>query len=401
MEAIVESLLLEGLAKKTKYYRDLPKPLDYSTYDILFNNSKKSRWQGPSPLTVVHIDGYDPVRTVSEFIDERVTRNENLINQTIQYAKRLGLPVPKTKLHIWVSDRQPWMLSGVDHKVPIYVYAAPLNSKFILFPDNSYDCLETSQKYTGSGLNWDQIKLKFNEYHTDSKQEEKQDTPISKQDVIFFKGTPTTLKHSRLREQLYLNSVNDTLCTGKESLFKPSNLRNTNDIDIILRNDIKRGKLSERMVVQLDAWKSYVPVWEFAKYKYLLNLPGHYPWSNRMKYLFMSKSLVINVSVITKGSDYIDEPFETISDYIFKPSVDYLDINMTYFVPKNRHALNTPVEQVTENNRVYNDILSAVDVSADIYTKITNSAYDKANALNLDHIYKYMYHLILFNAEIF
>jgi hypothetical protein len=155
------------------------------------------------------------------------------------------------------------------------------------------------------------------------------------------------------------------------------------------------------MVVQLDAWKSYVPVWEFAKYKYLLNLPGHYPWSNRMKYLFMSKSLVINVSVITKGSDYIDEPFETISDYIFKPSVDYLDINMTYFVPKNRHALNTPVEQVTENNRVYNDILSAVDVSADTYTKITNSAYDKANALNLDHIYKYMYHLILFNAEIF
>lgn len=388
----IECALLYGLTEKTKYYRDLSRPRDYNVYNVLFNNSKKSMWQGPSPLTVVHIDGYNPVRTVAEFTDDRVLRNENLINQTVQYAKRQGLPVPKTKLHIWVSDRQPWMLGGVDKLVPIYVYAAPAGSRFILFPDNSFDCLEVSKKYDKAGLNWDQIKSRI-----------KENLVVDKKPVIFFKGTPTTIKHSKLREQMYLNATNNTLCSGTENLFKPSNSHSIKDIEVILAGDIKHDKhiTSDKMIIQLDAWKSYVPVWEFTKYKYLLNLPGHYPWSNRMKYLFMTRSLVINVSVTTVGSDYVDEPFETIISYIFKQGTDYLDYNMTYFVPKNRHALQTCTEQITENNRVYNAILSTVDVSDSTYDKITNSAYGKANELNLDHICKYIYRLILFNAEIF
>lgn len=391
MDQQVEKDLLEGLNQKTQYYRELPRPLDKSAYNTLFENSKKSRWQGPSSLTVVHLDGYKLAKTVSEFRDDRVIRNENLINQTIQYAKENNLPIPATSLHIWVSDRQPWMLGGVDKKVPIYVFAAPKNSKFILFPDNSFDCLETSAKYSGSGMNWDQIKQKFLE-----------NPIIDKKDIIYFKGTPTTFKHSRLREQLYLIAKNGTYCTGKESLFKPAEERKTNNANTALSKDlIKNPKPNEHVLIDLDAWNTYIPVWEFAKYKYLLNLPGHYPWSNRMKYLFLTKSLVINVSVTTIGSDYVDEPFETIIDYIFKPNVDYLDKHTTYFVPKHRHSLDTPIEQITENNIVFNYITSVRDTPRDLYDKITESAYTKASTLNMTHIYKYIYNLILFNAEIF
>lgn len=441
-EDAITSSLLEGLSRKTKYYRDLSHPLKYSDYDIMMDPKQKTLWEGPSPLTVIHIDGYKPVRTDAAFSDDRVVRNESMINQTIQYAKKNGLPVPKTKLHVWVSDRQPWgRLNEVDKSVPVYLYAAPRNSRFILFPDNTYDLLEISRKYSGTGLNWDQIKSKFYEQsdkinkqtsgvikqisgileqiddflaQTGSFHEHKDElikkisavsdrmNNILKQNVIYFKGTPTTLRHSRIREQIYLNTLNDSLCTGKETLFKPGLQRESNDVDIVLKDDIKRNVTpSDKMIIQLDAWKSYIPVWEFAKYKYLLNLPGHYPWSNRMKYLFLTKSLVINVSVTTKGSDYVDEPFDTISDYIFKPDEDYVDIGMTYFVPKRRHGIDTPVEQITENNRVYKEILSVMNTPSEAYARMTKSAYDKANAFSMEHIYMYLYHLILFNAEIF
>jgi hypothetical protein len=385
MDEFIKNRFITRLAPKLDYYRKSSSKLDANIYDKLKVASKLSRHQMPYPMHVVHISESSVV-TVCEFRNDRSVRNENLIKNTVAWAKKNNLPIPTTSLHIWISDRQPWAVAGVDKLVPIYVFAAPKNSNFILFPDGSFDALETSQKYDGACLDWDGIKKAILEHKAGEKK-----------NIIYFKGVPSTLKHSRIREQLQLMSENKgTPCVGNEPLF--------NAIESIdSKKQTAKAKVSQdpSMLVKLDAWQSYDPIWSFAKYKYLLNLPGHYPWSNRLKYLFLMKSLVINLDVRTIGSDYIDEPFETIANYIFDEGVDYTSLTMSYYVPKNRHAKRVPIEQVYENNDIYEKLKKVADTPPDVYDRIVNSAFEKANALTNEHVYFYIYQLILFNAEIF
>jgi hypothetical protein len=130
----------------------------------------------------------------------------------------------------------------------------------------------------------------------------------------------------------------------------------------------------------------YVPMYDFCKYKYLLNLPGHQPWSYRMTKILLMKSLIFDVSVYQtyiykeNGKKIInknDKWIQFYSDY-FKPDKDYIEIKYNW------------TENLTRNstiNNIYkecNKLFKKYENDIDKYKKITDSSYKKANSLNMN-----------------
>jgi len=89
--------------------------------------------------------------------------------------------------------------------------------------------------------------------------------------------------------------------------------------------------------IYLDAWTNYEPMYKWCHHKYLLDLPGHYPWSTRIKYLLLMKSLVLNVNVRTFGVGFIEEPWVDFTSYFFRPGRDYIQFIYNYHhIPRNK-----------------------------------------------------------------
>ena len=123
---------------------------------------------------------------------------------------------------------------------------------------------------------------------------------LDKKDIIFFKGMNTTLYNHNLREYI------------KNSL--------DSETDIIFKNAMYYKWLTKYNYESVDT---------FTKYKFLLNLPGRYPWSTRLKYLYLSKGFIINVRVKTLG-DGDEDYYKSFIDLIV-PDTLCFNINMTYY----------------------------------------------------------------------
>ena len=172
----------------------------------------------------------------------------------------------------------------IDIKFPFWVLAAPRNSNFIIFPETSIQCLDINKKYGSNCNNWDQV----------SKICKSKIVPFNKKlNNVYFKGTNTTKNNSNIREYLNINA--------------PKNI-----------------------IVNIDAWNNYETPCSWSKYKFLLNLPGNYTWSNRLKYLFLLKSLVINVETYIVGDSFKDEPYISFIDLLIDKN-DYIPIEHVYY----------------------------------------------------------------------
>lgn len=292
----------------------------------------------------------------SETIDARITDIHLMIQNALEYAKTNNIIVNNTILHIWILDRYPYDVVDLDITFPIYVFAKPKNTNYLIIPDNTFMCLSLYKKYQKCH-SFDIIKKKIKSKCNDIKFK-------NKLPIIYFKGTPTTKTNSKLRETLEKYS-----------------------------ND------KEWIDIKLDGWDNYQPIYEFCKYKYLLNLPGHWQWSNRFKYLFLMKSLVININVSYVGKDYKDEPYITFIDYFVKPDEDYINIDATYnHIKRNEHD-----SKNDETNKM------VIDKLADIYQwsennpkktrKIVKSGYKKIKNLKNESIYQYVINAINLNSQ--
>lgn len=314
---------------------------------------------------MVEIKIKNNVVTSSEGKDDRLVHTKQLINNTISWCKKNNLKVPNTTLYIWISDRFPWYVSNLD-KFPIYVYARPKNIRMPIFPDNTFQCLTLEKKYRGECYDWDQIK--------DIVKKECKSVP--KEKIIYFKGTPTTRSIHRLREKLQEYSKKD----------------------------------QKHLRIMLDAWETYEPIYNFCKYMYLLNLPGHYPWSNRLKYLFLMDSIVINVNVktINLKPKYEDEPYITFIDYVVDKK-DYVEIIYTYYRVdreyKDDKKLSKKVDSL--NNSEFKKFTHTLQKLFDDfvkhpkkYEKMVASAKKKVEQLTNENIYAYIYRAILENSKI-
>ena len=291
----------------------------------------------------------------------RQTFNVFILNKTLDYARRHGLPIPTTTIHIWVSDSHPYYIDKIYDRFPIITYCNPSNMDYIMFPEITFSCLSLANSWKDTCKDFDTLKAQIITHHTKKKVNQ-----------VFFKGTATTEKQGRLREDLAVISAAD-----------------------------KTGFLS----VALDGdGASYEPLYDWCKYKWLLNLPGYYPWSNRFKFLFLMKSVVVNVDVSTKGRGYTDGPYMTIANLFVTPNVDYINIESA-FDNKIRPGANPTKadidEQFAENSRVHREIVRRTSAMTDAqYKKMSESGFKKMSAITNDVIYLYVYHLLVTHSRL-
>lgn len=300
---------------------------------------------------------------ISSLVDKRVEQIFDLINGSIEYAISHKLHVPDTTLHVWISDRIPWY-NDIDKKFPIFLFAKPMNTNFLIFPDNTFICLTADQKYGGKCVDWNETKNTINNNCSNLDFN-------NKTNEVYFKGTATTVRNSRIRENLEIYS-----------------------------------RQSNWLKIKLDAWNNFTNIEQFCNYKFLLNLPGRYPWSNRFKYLFLMKSIIINIDVYTVSleKEFNDLPWTTFINYIVRPNKDYINIKMTYYYSKEygktkKMNLKETKKIIKQLKKIY-DRVNNDDNYKDKLLSIINSGYRRVNNLENKHVYKYIYNCILQNSKI-
>jgi len=160
----------------------------------------------------------------------------------------------------------------------------------------------------------------------------------------------------------------------------------------------------------LDAWKKYEPLYEWSKYRYLLNLPGHYPWSNRYKFLFLLQSLVVNVEVETRNIDpgFIDSPYVSLIDSIIENNVHYTSIPYIYYrTSKNQtdQDLIAKIEVLNEKEferfiHSLRELHLRISQQPEYFQKIAENGHKLVLLLNMDRIYQYLYNAVCLTAEL-
>ncbi len=313
------------------------------------------------PLLVIDIKDGQATEEKNNNGDTRIPHIMSLLKKALKWANG---EVPDTKLYFWVSDRVPWELGEYMDKYPFYVFAAPKNVNNIIFPDNTFECITLQKKYKGTCFDWDSTKKLFEKKNKEYKH---------KQKIIYFKGTPTTNKIHRIRELL-----------------------------------ADYAKTRKNMLILLDGWQNYTPITENSKYMFLLNLPGHYPWSNRFKYLFLTNSVIININVFTKSINeegWNEDEYHSFIDLIMEPDKDYINLSFTYYnagISKSIELQNK-AQKMTEK-----EVARVVTQIENIYTNYTPKQYDsmiknyrrKIADLNNEDIYAYIVKCIKNNSKI-
>jgi hypothetical protein len=248
--------------------------------------------------------------------------------------------LPNFYLPFYVSDTHFY----INNDIPFFVEAKPKNKKGILYPDQNYYSILIQNKY----ITYDKFKeiIKTKKCSNIDK----------KEDIIYFSGANTGSDKHNMRMKLK-NIVDE---------------KNDEKYDIHIADQ-------------------YIPMYEFCKYKYLLNLPGHQPWSYRMTKILLMDSLVFDIQIkqtyIMNNYKNKNEKWVQIYSDFFIAGKDYIDIEYNW------------TENVTKDNdviKIYNKInklYKYYEKNKDEYIKIAKSARRKANLFNndiCDKTYKYL-----------
>lgn len=284
--------------------------------------------------------------------DSRYNIMLRYFQETLDYCKKHKLKVPNTDCVVFFADRYPFELDMEGIQYPMFCYATIKNKKYPLLPDNTF--LEFSfEKRMGKGVDWDTSKKIFN----------KKNYKKPKSDKLYFRGKDTTLHRTDLRKILY--KIQDK---------KKMKI-------LLLEGDVK-----------------YVPMYKFSYFKYLLDLPGHYEWSNRFPRLFLCNRLVVKLSNdIKQYSD--EEEYIAFADLLMRPNVDFLNyfVSLNEVNKRNRELRN---ENVRILKREQKKILNKLNnMGSDDYNKICKSGNERINQLTNEHLYLYLYYGIIANND--
>ncbi|AYV82757.1 MAG: putative O-glucosyltransferase rum-like protein [Hyperionvirus sp.] len=260
-----------------------------------------------------------------------------LIENVLEYAKSMGRMVPDMTVYVRVSDSYAYEYQDL----PIFIFAKPINKKGILFPDNTFVCHQVINKCE----NWDRTVRLIDEKCKGSN--------IEKRNEIFFKGANTGAKKYNLR---------------------------------YLLSEERIPGLPLKIVLETQ----YEPMYSFCNSKYLLNLPGHQPWSYRFKYLFLMRSLVINVAVRVHYSevDYNDK-WINFFDNIFVPGEDYVELVYDWY-------------ENSDNGERYRKLVREIKGTYDYYeahpeeyNKMVDNGYRKVKTITNKFVYEMFYDLLV------
>jgi hypothetical protein len=181
--------------------------------------------------------------------------------------------VPDTTLYIITSDGYAYY----HQHLPFLCLAKPLNKKGILIPDNTFYSHEIDNKK----CDWDKTKSIIT----------KKCMGKSKISSMYFRGANTGNKKHNIRASF--KNITKTLPEFK-----------------------------------IEISDKRIPIYTFCKYKYLLNLPGVQPWSFRFKYLFLMKSLVIDVQLLEKYDNEFNKRWINFYDSFLEENEDYIAIEV-------------------------------------------------------------------------
>jgi hypothetical protein len=237
-----------------------------------------------------------------------------------------------TILGFYIRDSFFWKA-----KIPVFNWALPDNIYGLIFPHFDMQLFEfdNTNKY-----DFDKIKTQFNKVKVNK---------TDKINKIYFKGSSTSKNKTYLRET-----------------FKTYN---------------------HPFSIKIDTPTE--PLTNLKKYKYILDLPGVKPQSLRFKYLFLTNSLPIRISLYNTKFDeqsewkqYIDTFLIENEDYIhLKYNVDYDNRLSKLQLNKIKHDI-VKVYNKLENNHTK-------------YRQIVKSGHDKVKKLvTMKSTYYYIYYII-------
>lgn len=258
-----------------------------------------------------------------------------LIRDSIKYYKQKNIQFPDVLFYLYVSDTYAYQYQDL----PFFIMAKPSNKTGILIPDNTFYCHDIKKKC----YDWDNVKNECNNVDHDKK------------NFIFFAGANTDKNRQNIRSGLY-------------------KLETSKKINIPLKILLQQPKLS---------------LCDFKKFKYLLNLPGNQPWSYRFKYLFLMKSVVINVNVIQLYSEKRDwnQQWANFFDIIFEKNVDYINIDYSWKRTDDNLNKKSFDNLVTKLSEIYNEY----ENDDEKYLKMSNNGYEKANMITKSLINESIY----------
>jgi hypothetical protein len=270
----------------------------------------------------------------------------------------------QTCLLFYVSDRFVWHIKDVDKKLPICIYASPINFNYILIPDGDFVIYSDDVRYGNVGIDWEKQKELFID-------------DIEKKNTIFFKGADTTSFNHFLRSDI-MNYLNE-------------------ETDMEFKNAMKYEFLTKDNYESID---------NFKQYKFLLNLPGRYPWSTRLKYLYLCKSYIINVRVTTKGS--VNEAIYNSFIDVILPDSYCINIDMYYYYYDNKLNELDKKEKYEklnkqETRKVYDKIKQIYYEYKDknpLDDEKVQTAYNIVNAFNMNDMYEYFFKIMNMNYNI-
>lgn len=282
-------------------------------------------------------------------VDNRVFTFVRMITDLDQWCADNNLILPDCEFVIYVADTYVW--EEVAKDLPWFIMVKPINRPGILIPDNSF----ISHGMSGDkGINtikpgqwmWDKIIKKCKTLSYDKKE-----------DMLYFKGA------------------------------------NTGTYKFATRDYLSKYKWDIPVVIDLSTGREAMISWN--KYMGLLNLPGHQPWSYRLKYLYLLKSPIVNVDVLLRYTDTSDkdcgdclERWVQFFDPLFIPNRDYIQINQIYYD-------NPKLPRFNELRKESYDTL--VDNIKSSYVKIKSkntyaeNAYKKISKLSTPRILQFLY----------
>ena len=280
--------------------------------------------------------------------EEGDSRKKIIINYVVNILKKWFQTKNKKTVNLFI----PFFISDTyfyhENDIPFFVESKPGIRKGILIPDSN----SISMKLEDKMINFDNFLRIVDE--------KKCEDQSKKKPIIFFSGANTGADKHNIR--------------------------------------MKLKKLSENNKnYQIYIKESYFPLYYFCQFKYLLNLPGHQPWSYRFMKIIAMNSLVIDVSVLQKFKDknyFYDKWIQCYLNF-FKKDKDFIQIDYHW------------IEDKTKNDNVYeiynkiNEVFKYYQKNADEYLKIVKSAERKSKMLSMKIIEKtFLYIIFMFNKEL-
>ena len=278
--------------------------------------------------------------------DNRKKKIIEIVKKNIQELLKINNgQLPNFYLPFYVSDTHFYM----DNDIPFFIEAKPRNKKGILYPDQNYYYINIEK----NNITYDEFKKLLKSKKCDNINEKK--------DIIYFSGANTGSDKHNIRMKLK-EIVNQT--------------KNNNIYNIYVASQ-------------------YVPMYDFCNYKYLLNLPGHQPWSYRMTKILLMNSLVFEITIkqtyIIENNnktykDKNDKWIQIYSDY-FKSGEDYVDILYDW-----TESVTSDLEVIKIYDKI-NELYEYYNKNKGEYLKITNNAKKKAELFNntiFDKTYQFL-----------